>query len=394
MSCRLATVLDDLASPEGSRWHVRQFHQGDAAVTFRANRAEVTQTVIDTLYAYRITRPCRTGWDITLHTAAMLDTEVVAEVFADLPLREIGPRVHACALTSSRGQTYWVVEHATIIHADQGTATITAYCTGIEAALYWAARLVRQAMTAQLLAVGAVYAHAAAFSHRGRGVLVTGHKGAGKTTTLVTGLRLLGGDYVTNDRLLVRLEGRELVGRPWPMHMRAGIGTLLAVPELVDLVPTNLRDLPPHRRWRHQYKVAIEPSDFSRLLADGAVASDVRPRLMLWPYLSSGGDGATPVAVSADEARQVLLSTRLFMHDPASGASAHVNHWLIGTGPAEQTAENLRQVVETLAATVPCYRIPVDGDPPALAARMGELLAHIPPVTGTGSSAGTGAPQQ
>lgn len=145
-------------------------------------------------------------------------------------------------------------------------------------------------MTAQLLAAGAVYAHAAAFSHRGRGVLATGHKGASKTTTLLTCLRLLGGDYVTN----------------------------------------------------------------ARLLSGSVVVADVRPRLMLWPYLSSGGNGAAPAAVSADEAHDVLLATRLFMFDPASGASAHVNHWLIGTPPATQTAGNLRQVVEDLAATVPC----------------------------------------
>lgn len=50
---------------------------------------------------------------------------------------------------------YWAAEHATIVHADHATATITAYCTGAESARCWAAHLVRQAMTAQLLAVGA-----------------------------------------------------------------------------------------------------------------------------------------------------------------------------------------------------------------------------------------------
>jgi hypothetical protein len=68
------------------------------------------------------------------------------------------------------------------------------------------------------------------------------------------------------------------------------------------------------------------------------------------------------------------------MLDPASGVSAHINHWLIGPGPAAQIAENLRRVVEDLAATVPCYRLPVDGDPAALAARINELLAPIPPA--------------
>ncbi|MGH3843383.1 MAG: hypothetical protein ACRDS0_18360 [Pseudonocardiaceae bacterium] len=379
MSPRLAAVLDDLTGSGSGRWHAVGFRQGEGSVTFRADRLEVTQTAIDTLYSYRITPPehRRPGWDITMCTAAMLDTTAVSGVFTDAPLREIGPRLHARAVSSARGQTYWVAEQATIIHADHSTATITAHCTGVESARYWAARLVRQAMTAQLLAAGAVYAHAAAFTHRGRGVLITGHRGAGKTTTLLTCLRLLGGDYVTNDRLLLRREGGDLVGRPWPAHIRVGVGTLLAMPELADLAPADLRDLPEHQRWHHRDKVTIEPPEFSRLLSAGVVVSEVRPRLMLWPHLSSGANGTAPTAVSADEAYEVLLATRLFMLDPASGVSSHINHWLIDTAPAAHTAENLRHVVDTLAATVPCYRLPVDGHPATLAAQISALLAHI-----------------
>lgn len=379
----LTTVLDDLASLPSSQWHTVQFQQGEGSVSLRADHAEVMHAAIETLYGYRITRPCRAGWNITVRATAVLNTAVADAVFADAPRREIGPRLHARTLNSARGQTYWVDQHTSVIHADHSTCTITAYCSGAESARYWAARLARQAMTTQLLAAGAVYAHAAAFSHHGRGVLVSGHKGAGKTTTLLASLRLLGGDYVTNDRLLLRREGGELVGRPWPMHIRVGVGTLLAIPELIDLVPPNLRDLPGHRRWHHQDKVAIEPPDFSRLLSQGVVLSEVRPRLMLWPYLSSSGSGATPAAVAAEEVHNVLLATRLFMLNPVSGVSAHVNHWLIDAGPAAQAAGNLRRVVEDLAATVPCYRIPVDGDPAALAARISELLTHIPPVATT-----------
>lgn len=371
----VAAVLADLVSFPSGRSHAVQFRQGEALVSFRTDRAEVMQAAIDTLYSYRIIRPGRAGWDITLHAAAVLDTPVVAEIFSDAPLREIGPRLHARTLSSARGQTYWVAEHATIIHAEHRTATITAHCTDVQSARYWAARLVRQAMTAQLLAAGAVYAHAAAFSHRGRGVLVTGHKGAGKTTTLLTSLRRLGADYVTNDRLLLRRESGELLGRPWPAHLRAGIGTLLALPELADLVPARLRDLPLQQRWHHREKVIIEPPEFSRLLSGGAVISEIRPRLILWPSLSPGGNGTATTAVASDEVRDVLLATRLFMHDPASGVSAHINHWLINPGPAAHTAENLRRVVEDLAATVPCYRLPINGDPAALAARIREVLA-------------------
>jgi hypothetical protein len=102
---------------------------------------------------------------------------------------------------------------------------------------------------------------------------------------------------------------------------------------------------------------------------------------MLWPRISLRGNGAAPAAVSPEEIREVLLATRLFMADPASGISSHINHWLTGTGPPARTAENLRQVVEDLARGVPCYRIPVEGDPAALAARIKDLLTRIPPAT-------------
>lgn len=115
------------------------------------------------------------------------------------------------------------------------------------------------------------------------------------------------------------------------------------------------------------------------MLSTGTVLSETRPRLMLWPHLSPGTTAAA-TAVPAEEVHDVLLSTRLFMFNPISGISAHINHWLIGTGPAAQTAENLRQVVHDLAATVPCYRLPVGGDPAALAARISELLTPIPPI--------------
>lgn len=388
MSPDPTAVLDDLTSAPAGPWQAVGFRQGGGSVTFRTDRPEVMQTAIDTLYSYRITPPAPAGWEITMRAAAVFDTAAIAEMFTNAPLREIGPRLYARVVHSSRGQTYWVDEHAMLIHTNPHTAAIAAHHTNPESARYWAARLVRQTMTAQLLAGGAVYAHAAAFSHRGRGVLIIGPKGAGKTTTLVTSLRLLGGDYVTNDRLLLGRESGELLGRAWPAHMRVGVGTLLAIPDLVDLVPARLRELPEHQRWHHRDKVTIEPPEFSRLLSAGVVASEVRSCLMLWPSLSRpGGHGAAPVAVSADEVHDVLLDTRLFMVNPTSGVSAHINHWLIDTGPAARTAENLRQVVDDLATRVPCYRIPVQGDPAALAARINELLARIAPVNDTRSPA-------
>ena len=107
------------------------------------------------------------------------------------------------------------------------------------------------------------------------------------------------------------------------------------------------------------------------MLVAGAVTDQVQPRLMLWPYRSFDADAAV-VAMPPNRVREVLLSTRLFMHDPTSGAGARTNHWLIKPGSNRQ---NLHGVAQTLSTSVPCYRIPVGNDSAPLADRIGTLQA-------------------
>ena len=54
---------------------------------------------------------------------------------------------------------------------------------------------------------GGVILHASAFSLGSRGVIVTGPKGAGKTTLLMYALQATPSEYVSNDRVLLRLAG-------------------------------------------------------------------------------------------------------------------------------------------------------------------------------------------
>ena len=51
---------------------------------------------------------------------------------------------------------FWVPARHTILHADTDRRIIRARCSDVTAAIDWAPRLVRQAMTSQLLAVGMV----------------------------------------------------------------------------------------------------------------------------------------------------------------------------------------------------------------------------------------------
>lgn len=295
------------------------------------------------------------------------------------PGLDIGPQVTACPRDAGgSGLVFWVPELATLITADPGSRMIRARCTGEDAARHWARSLTRQAMTSQLLAADMIYAHAAAFTAGGRGVLVAGQRGRGKTTTLLASLHKLGGDYVAGDRLLLHADGQQVRGYPLPYPVRAGIGTLSALPHLAGLVPVAWRGIPAAERWMFPDKVVIEPPGFADILADGGkVASRVSVDLMIWPQLDPSCRGARAERVCPAEVLRTLTRTRMFMADPDRGTSAHINQWLAPAPTGHAIGRHLARIAAVLAAA-PCYRIRAGADPGALAGAVASVLAELP----------------
>ncbi|MFF8916912.1 hypothetical protein ACF08M_27230 [Streptomyces sp. NPDC015032] len=361
------------ARQPGGLWETT-FAQAEASVCLRTNSKAAFTHATGTLYAYEQTGPSFARGQVDLVVDGGPAYEEV-EGFADAPVVEIGPRLMAAVLARPGGRAFWVEALHTLIVTGTRQATITVRCATESAALHWAARLPRQAITAQLLENGAVYAHTAAFSLGGRGVVIAGHRGRGKTTTLLAALHRLGADYVTNDRLLLRAEKEGgLAGYVWPARLRAGIGTLTALTHLADLVPEAQRTVPAEQRWSSRPKVPIEPWDFARLLSgDGQVLGSVCPAMLLFPHLDPDRTSVSVEPVAGAEARDELLHTRLFMTDPGRGPSSHINHWLWPAPDPAITDGNLGRVVDALAE-LPCYRIHAGADPAALADAVGRLL--------------------
>lgn len=208
----------------------------------------------------------------------------------------------------------------------------------------------------------------------GKGVIICGPRGAGKSTTLLAALRHLGADYVTNDRLLIQPGNTQLTAYPWPDRIRAGVGMLSAIPELADLIPAPAQNLTAEQLWRWPDKVSIPPQDFPRLLHGGALAASCRPHLMVWPHLDPARTGARATAVSPHEVAHTLAATRLFMRDLTGGVSSRINHWLF---PAPGGPQRVDAAVAALAEQVPCYRIQAGGDPRAIAEQLDTLLTVI-----------------
>lgn len=359
-----------LSVPDAAR--AATFRLGGASVTLLTNSRAALAEARSTLYSYQEQAAMPAAWqvELTCDPAATFsaDTEPGGQVI------DIGPGLSAHVRVAGGCRSFWVPDLTTLITADPAGRIISVRCASHDAARHWAPRLARQAMTAQLLAAGMIYAHTAAFVSRGHGVLVAGPRGRGKTTTLLASLHRLGGDYVTNDRLLLGATGHQPCGYPWPMPLRAGIGTLGALPHLAGLVPEPLRALSAAGKWAFPHKIVIEPPDFPRLLSgNGKVADRITPTVMIWPHLDPDRTHVRTDVVPPGEVLRTLLRTRMFMTDPERGTRAHVNHWLVPGPPDQVTDANLTNAATALAAA-PCYRIYAGADPMALADAVASLL--------------------
>lgn len=347
------------------------FRCATASVTLTTDNADALDKARKILYSYDEHPGSDGHWQVHLNNDPGIVTNPHARTDGDA--FDIGPQTHA--YRSHRAHNvFWVPTRHTLVHADQAARVIRACCADAPAALDWAPRLVRQAMTAQLLADGMVYAHAAAFTHAKRGVLIAGNRGRGKTTTLLASLHHLGGHYCTNDRLMLHATGENLHGYPWPMPLRAGIGTLTALPHLRHLVAPPQQTLPVEQRWTFPTKIVVEPPAFPALMQPGAaVARALSVSIMLWPHLDPARTTVQVERVDPDEVTDTLSNTRMFMHDPQRGTSAHTNQWL-AAAPDDDTVHRNMAHTATVLAGLPCFRIRAGADPVALAAAVGRLL--------------------
>lgn len=171
---------------------------------------------------------------------------------------------------------------------------------------------------------GYVLVHAGAVGHGGRCLAVCGPSGAGKSTAAL-GLVGDGLDFVSNDRLLMRLEGNgDVTVHGIPKHPRVNPGTIISQPGLGHMIPADeqdrLRALPQDelRVLEDKYDVLID--DFvgpGRFRMQGTLEA-----LVIVNWTDEGEPTATEIDL--DERREVLplivKSPGLF-YEPEAGVT-------------------------------------------------------------------------
>jgi len=92
--------------------------------------------------------------------------------------------------------------------------------------------------------------------------IILGHKGAGKTSTMLDLVINGGYDYFSGDKVLVSIKNEQLIIRGWPDYPHIGLGTLKNYPGWCSEILIDINLLVNSKG--NEYKILIDPSLFKR----------------------------------------------------------------------------------------------------------------------------------
>jgi hypothetical protein len=214
-------------------------------------------------------------------------------------------------------------------------------------------RFMREAMLRTYEDAGGVIFHAAGVDAGGAGVMVSGRRGAGKTTITAALLRSAGAALLSNDRLIA-CHGEHLVAVPLPVP--AARGTIEAFPELKDSArrvmagTADLSRMP--AKFGTTVKHAFTARQFARAFNAGLVPASVL-RLVVVPHLTDTSEPARVRHLPEAQARQVITENCFTPRD-----EFWIRPWLI---PRQRPDDLLHRQADAavghITATVPCVEV-------------------------------------
>lgn len=145
--------------------------------------------------------------------------------------------------------------------------------------------------------------HAAAVRTPDRGLAISGLSGGGKSTTMLRLMEIAGTQYVTNDRLLVRNDGKRTDALGIPKLPRINPGTIVTNARLSGLIDEEreeeLRNMEPDELWHLEEKYDLFIDD---IYGPGRISHDTR--LTDFWVLNWSRDSAAPTAVKETDLRE------------------------------------------------------------------------------------------
>jgi len=166
--------------------------------------------------------------------------------------------------------------------------------------------------------------HAAALEKHGRGILISGNSGRGKTTSSLSLLRS-GYRYLSDDHPLIRDAGTHVDVLPFPTKINVTRATIELFPELAD-VPDHVPH-PGSRKW------SFHAEDRYPTL----IGERCRPAMVLFPHVADVPHSHLEL-LSKRRALELLLPQTLLVFDP-------------------EVARREFEVLAKLARQVDCYRL-------------------------------------
>lgn len=153
-----------------------------------------------------------------------------------------------------------------------------------EAAVYEPARMIREIVTRSMERKGFFLLHAAAVEKDGQVVLLCGDKNTGKTTMML-GLLKLGYNLISNDKVYVGIENRQVKVYSWPGPVGITLETLMYFPQLQGELKRLQRLTFPQYRLHSEAMILVETglaeTDYSKLdLSMAEVVSILKRRLV------------------------------------------------------------------------------------------------------------------
>lgn len=172
----------------------------------------------------------------------------------------------------------------TYYYVDREEKIITAYVS--ELSFIHLVELIRYTALIIEEARGALLIHASAAVINDEAVLVLGHKGAGKTTTLLRLLLSESLDYLSGDKILLSANAEGIEIRAWPDYPHIGIGSLRPYPAFaeacgVQFLWDNGREKP------DSHKELIDPLRFRSALPATPRRKCTKVRALLFPDIAS-----------------------------------------------------------------------------------------------------------